>query len=544
MILAGKKVITRAIAFILIFAALAIPSFGQSTTWYEKGKSATDLNQKVEFFTKSLQEEKKSNWTYYHRAWAYMELEKYQLAISDFQNATKADGTLEKVWIYNGLGWAYYDIEEYAKAKEYSQKAIAEDIKNYTAYDILGWTAIAENNPTEAAAQFGKYIQYNAGSHVGFNDRSYAWSLLGLYEKVLSDCNEGLLIEPGHEQMTIRKGLALIKLGKTNDGLAILQGKVVYQPDDPISLSNIGRLFYEAGDYKTAVEFHSKGITLYEEKIRIDPKYVKVYKEDVYSIYMDRGDAYEGLEQWQSALQNYTKATLIDPANVLAWIEMGEVHTFQTNYKEAVQAYEKAFTLQPEYADGWTNLGFCYDNLLLPDKAIEAYTRGIAANPSDGLLYNNRGYAYLEKGLMDKAKADLEKAVQVEPEIVMSHVSLGEYYFMNLQYDDAIKKFNEAVLMPSGSVSAYQVAYYTRGRCYHAHKDYAKAIADYQLSITYDKTHIESWEYLGIAHFETRENCKAYKEFKKAVELDAANRIKRAKESPKYLAKLTGNPCQ
>lgn len=532
----------RIVAILLFSFGFVLQSQAQES-WYDKGKKEKDPHRKVEYFTKALKE-KEDNWTYYRRGWAYMDMKNYQMAILDFRGALQATGSLEKKWVYNGLAWAYYDIEDNIAAKGFAKKGIEEDPKNYSAYDVLGWIAISEKKYDEAILHFGKYITFNGKSHVGYNDRSYAYALKGEYAKALADCNEGLKIKPTHERMNVRKGLALVKLGKTDEGVAVLKDKVDFKKDDPISLSNLGRLFYEAGDYESAVEFHSKGITLYEEKIAIDPKFVTVYKTDVYNIYMNRGDAYEAQKKWQNALQNYKRATLIDPKNHRAWLEMGETHTFQDNYKEAVQSYEKAFSVNPNLKTGWTNLGYCYDHLGLNDKAISAYTRGIKANPNDGLLYNNRGYAYLEKGLMAKAKADLDKAIAVDPKLVMSHVSLGEYYFANKQWDEAIKKFDACVAMEGGSVSAYQVAYYTRGRCWHAKKEYGKAIMDYNLSITYDGTHIPSWEWLGIAHFDKKENCDAYKKFKKAMKLDQNNRIKVAKQSPRYLAKLTGNPCK
>ncbi|MCB9231355.1 MAG: tetratricopeptide repeat protein [Bacteroidia bacterium] len=531
------------ISFLLAFLILTSVSSLSAQSFYDQGINATDNLQKVEFFTRALEKEKKDNWTYYRRGWAYYSLHNYSRALSDFKAALNAEGNLDDSYTYTGIAWVYYDLRDYDLCEQNAKKSLELRADNYSAYNILGWAAAGNENYDKALENFTKYINLKPDSYIGYSDRSYIYLIKGDYNNVLKDCEKALSLEPGYDRIIERKALALLRLGREDEGIKLIKDKIDFKANDPISMSEIGNLFYRAGDYRGAIEFHDRGIHIYETKIKEDPKFITIHKEDIYNIYMSRGDAYEALSELPHALQNYSRATQIDAKNYRAWIEIGETQTFQNNYREAVAAYERAFSLKPDLKDGWVNLGYCYDHLNDRQKAINAYTRGIQADPENGLLYNNRGFAYLEEKQYEKSKADLEKAIQVEPAMVMSHVSLGEYYYEVKQYEAAIRKLDEAIKMENGSLKAYAQAWYKRGLTNMAREDYKTAISDFQECLNLQPDRAEAWQYKGISNYKIKENCKAYLDLKKALEADQKNKEKEAKEAALYLAKLTRNPC-
>jgi len=145
----------------------------------------------------------------------------------------------------------------------------------------------------------------------------------------------------------------------------------------------------------------------------------------------------------------------------------------------------------------------------------------------------------------EKALSDLEKAVEVQPNIVMSHVSLGEYYYEVKDYEKAIEIFNRSLAMEDGSDQAYAAAYFTRGNCFYAQEKYAVAKLDYLKALDVKPDHVEALERLGMAYYELEEHCLAYKTLKKTLNLERTIPVdkKKAKEAPRYLGKMTRNPC-
>lgn len=530
--------------FFTLFLCLGLLSSLSAQSWFEKGRETDDNLLKVEYFTNALEKEKKDNWTYYFRGFAYNSLRRYNKALTDYKAALEAPGNLDLSYVYSSMAWTHYSLSDYKTARKYASKSREKNPRNPDSWNVSGWIEIVDSEAAKALSYFDKYVQLRSDNYFAYANRSYAYMLNKRYQEAITDCDKGLSLNPEYKVFTERKALALMKLGKKDQGIALLKDQIDFKNDDPLSLSNIGDLYYSAEDYETAIEYHTAGIELYNEKIKEDPKFIKVYQEDVYNIYLDRGQAYQALEKHFEALADYKKATSIKENDHRAWQEIGELQTTKKNWLEAIHAYERSFEITPDYDDGWVNLGFCYDHLKQPRKAINAYTRGIAIDPSQGLLWNNRGYAYLIGKQYDKALSDLNKAIEVDPGIVMSHVSLAEYYHFKGDYDQAISKFNECLNMDNGSNSAYFTAYYTRGLAYAAQEKWELAEADQKDALLLDKNHGLAWEALGIAHFNQKEECEAYRAFKKAMAADANKRPHEVKEAGLYLARLTRNPCK
>ncbi len=512
-------------------------------TWYDKAREADDNNRKVEYYTKALEEERKDNWVYFQRGWAYYTLGKFEKAGRDWQAGLTAKGTLDASFLNSGLAWVNYRLEKYELGLEYAQKAVEGRDDNSEGWNAKGWCQVMLERNEDAIVSFSKYIALRPKESLGYSNRSFAYGLIKDYPKVIEDCDMALTMDPKNEFLLERKAYTLIKMGKNQEGVDLIKTKINYKPNDPLSLSNIGNLFFRNEDYLTAIEYHTRGMKLYESLMRDDREYMNTHRRDIYEIYMARGDAYNALKDYQHALGDYKHATTIIPTEYRAWQDIGELQTFQKNWSEGAQAYEKTFALKPDLKFGWVNLGYCYDNLMQPMRAIDAYSRGIANNPEVGLLYNNRGYGYLELKEYDKAYDDLTKAVEVEPEIVMSHVSLGEYFYARKMYPEAIAKFDQAIKMEDGTFEAYTAAYFTRGRCYFEQEMLEKSIPDFLNAIKWSPKHVLAHEMVGITYFKLNKLCESYTYLKKTLDLESTKPIKEAKEAPKYMGKMTKNPC-
>ncbi len=533
----------RGALLILLLLLVSAQTVTAQGTWYDRGREADDNNRKVDYFTKALDGERKDNWVYYFRGWAYYGLGKFEKASRDWQTGLTVDGTLNPSFLNSSLAWCYYRLEKYDLGLACAEKSLVDRDDNSEAWNAKGWCQVMLDHPEDALQSFTKFITLRPNESLGYSNRSHVYVLLEQYPNVILDCDKALSIDPKNEFLLERKAYTLIKMGKNQEGVDLIKTKIDYKPNDPLSLSRIGDLFFRNEDYLTAIDYHSRGMKLYESLMRDDREYMNKHRRDIYEIYMSRGSAYYELKDYQHALADYKHATTIMPNEYRAWHEIGQLQTFQKNWSEGAQAYEKAFTLKPDLQYGWVNLGFCYDNLNQPIRAIDAYTRGISHDPDLGLLYNNRGYGYLELKDYDRAFADLSKAIEVEPEIVMSHVSLGEYYYDRKMYAEAIAKFDQAIKMEDGTFEAYTAAFFTRGLCYFEQNQLEKAIPDFLDAIKWSPKHVLAHERAGITYFKLNKLCEAYTYLKRTLDLESNVPVKTALEAPKYMGKMTKNPC-
>lgn len=544
------KIQLRSIGIFLYISTLAFfvgynPAFSQD--YFKMAETETNPLKQVELYTKAIAQSP-SNWAYYKRGFAYLNARKYYAGIEDFKQALNAkSGNLDPAYIYHGLGYGYYATGHYSQSIEACTKGIQLNSSVKGCWYIRAWSKMSLLQFAESIVDFKKYIELAPGEPSGYSDLAWAYYQKGEYNAALIEIEKALQLAPENSTLIERKVLILNKLGKKEEAEALAAKITNFVKDDPISLSNLGILFAHNRDYKSAIDFHSRAIALYNEKIKIDPRFPQTHKTDLVNIYMNRGNAYYGLADYQHALADYTKVIDLDPTNYLGWQNIGQVHTFQKNWKEGAIAYEQCFRYRPDHPEGWVNLGFCYSKMHKDQEAVNAYTRGLRITPNIGLLYNNRGFSYLLLKQYEKAYQDLIKAIQVDPSVAMSHVSLGEYYNEVEKYDEAIAKFNEALGMPDKNENELTAGYTGRGTAYLKKKQYDLAEADFKKALEIDPEYVEAHEKIGITYFEKKKYCEAQRHLKQGIILENTQQTGKATDCAKYLGKITAinpEPCR
>ena len=82
-------------------------------------------------------------------------------------------------------------------------------------------------------------------------------------------------------------------------------------------------------------------------------------------------------------------------------------------YDRAIQDYSKAIELGPGHAIAYYNRGNVYIELNQPIKAIKDYNKAIELNPGFAAAYNNRGSAYMMLQKVSRGCLDLKKACEL-----------------------------------------------------------------------------------------------------------------------------------
>lgn len=81
----------------------------------------------------------------------------------------------------------------------------------------------------------------------------------------------------------------------------------------------------------------------------------------------------------------------VNPTNVRAWIQLGNVYFDTNNYSKAIRAYKKSLELSPDNPNVLTDLGVMYRRNGQSDKALEAFNRAIAVDPTHEQSRFNKG---------------------------------------------------------------------------------------------------------------------------------------------------------
>ncbi len=177
---------------------------------------------------------------------------------------------------------------------------------------------------------------------------------VALYRQVPAD-------SPMRRLSELQLGLSLASVGKVDEAKSHLQALIDQDPKNMRSYLALGSVLSDAKDYKAMGALYDKAADA------IGP----VPKKGDWTIFFQRGIAYERLKEWPKAEPNFKKALELNPdqAQVLnylgySWVDMN------MNLDEAMNMIRKAVELKPD--DGYIvdSLGWAYFRLGKFDESV------------------------------------------------------------------------------------------------------------------------------------------------------------------------------
>jgi len=133
-----------------------------------------------------------------------------------------------------------------------------------------------------------------------------------------------------------------------------------------------------------------------------------------YRSYLGRAGAYQHLEQWEKAIQDYTEAIRYSPSTAMPYHERGVCLVRLKQDDRALADFNRAIELAPSLALSWNGRGAIYLRRREYETAVAAFTEAIRLNPD--LEQAFRGRASAKKALGDTAGAndDLNRALALK----------------------------------------------------------------------------------------------------------------------------------
>jgi serine/threonine protein kinase/Tfp pilus assembly protein PilF len=136
--------------------------------------------------------------------------------------------------------------------------------------------------------------------------------------------------------------------------------------------------------------------------------------------YQHLASVYQRLGRQELAERTFQKAIHVQPQNYRGYVWLGSFYAQQAHYKDAALQLEEAVSLAPGVADPLLRLGG----------------------------------AYLMSGKYDKADSMLQRAIKLEPSYE-AYSNLGEVYFFERKFPEAISAFEQSVALGPRQIQAY-----------------------------------------------------------------------------------------
>lgn len=223
---------------------------------------------------------------------------------------------------------------------------------------------------------------------------------VALYRQVPDD-------SPMRRLSELQLGLSLASVGRVDEAKTHLQALIDQDPKNMRSYLALGSVLSDAKDYKAMGALYDRAA----EAIGPTPQ-----RSD-WTIFFQRGIAYERLKEWPKAEPNFKKALELNPdqAQVLnylgySWVDMN------MNLDEAMNMIRKAVELKPD--DGYIvdSLGWAYFRLGKFDEAVVELERAAELMAGDPTINDHLGDAYWRVGRKLEATFQWRQALELKPE--------------------------------------------------------------------------------------------------------------------------------
>lgn len=167
------------------------------------------------------------------------------------------------------------------------------------------------------------------------------------------------------------------------------------------------------------------------------------------------GEAYQNKCSFDEAINNYNKATELQP-NKGNFFNRGNAFYFFGKNDLALKDYNKAIDLDRNFTEAYFNLGIVLMTGNKPTQAMDNFNKVIMLKPSYSEAYYNRGVLlddYLDKS--DQALTDYNKALELRKDKDY-YSKLGDWYNEKKQFALALQNYNEAINIAPGYAQLYQ----------------------------------------------------------------------------------------
>lgn len=123
------------------------------------------------------------------------------------------------------------------------------------------------------------------------------------------------------------------------------------------------------------------------------------------------------------------EALAADPADFIAWAQLGVLHFEGGAYVDADAAFRRSLELRQDYTPAWVNVGKLRMAQKQTEAAIEIFKHAASLEPANARIYQLLGEAYLQNRQGSLAVQALDEALRLDPVgMAESHLRKAQLY--------------------------------------------------------------------------------------------------------------------
>lgn len=147
------------------------------------------------------------------------------------------------------------------------------------------------------------------------------------------------------------------------------------------------------------------------------------------------------------------QAVSLDPNRAVYRNALGLAQLHSGGLAQSVSSFHEAIRLNANFFDAYNNLGVALAQSGKWKEAIAAFEKVLTFPfySSPEIVYQNLGWAYYNLGRYQEAESALKSALRLDPQIALTHYTLGLLYEKQHRKPDALQSYREAVKLTADS---------------------------------------------------------------------------------------------
>ena len=448
---------------------------------------------------------------HYNLGIAYLEAGQYSRAIPEFEAAIKLDANF--IGAHCALCRAYLEQNELEKAGVAVMTALKLDAAHQPAlllhgtiietYHDRGKAYLDDKRYTEAVTAFQKAISLDAdsedSSQISPLENTHIHAHLGAayigmeaYENATDALENAISVDPDLVDAHYHLGHAYVEQGHADKAIPHLERAIAISPNLKRAHYNLARAYRESGNLEAAT--HS--VT---ETLRLDPNYqpARELADTIKQAHYSTGITNLNDERYSEAATAFQNAVILDPDFTTAHYNLGLTCLKMEKYSRAVDALKKTISLDSTSKTAHHALALAYFGQKKLGKARDAArdalkldanyqpvrffleaidpsftpseTQKTAPSKSDQSAvpqsnvkprqetHYELGIVYRDAKMYTESISEFKKVIDLDPDFVDAHTSLGEVYLEIEQLDEAENAANAALRIDANSDPARQL---------------------------------------------------------------------------------------
>jgi len=332
-------------------------------------------------------------------------------------------------YAYSARAWANYKQGKIEPAYEDVEIALKDVPPYLAAINVKAVLLDALYKPNESIELYSLAINYFPNYPFLYTNRALTFLKIHDYEKALEDCNLAIDIAPNYYLPYTTRGNIYLSQDENFKAIKDFNKALELSPFDLNTVLSKSRAYQESGNPEKSEEMFKDLI----EK-GVDTKYW----------YHALAEVYNTMEKYELAIENLTKAILLDNTFLDAYITRARSKSSIDDIDGAIKDLD--YVLNIDIA----NIGALFEKAMIYsrngeyEKSNQEYLKIIDINTNTSFsAYGNIGWNYYLEGKYEECINWSEKAVEIDSEAFFAMYNIALSYLCLGEYEKSIELYNE-----------------------------------------------------------------------------------------------------